>query len=356
VFIIVFYLIEEQPILPCQVGLIVSSYRNHQIVNLSYLIFLGCLSALMAVAVLVLSVLLLRILVSDTSNNVAIKELTTMTALIVATFPLMFLVRTALLIAAALDSNVVIPVMVFTLLELFPSAVLLYYIYPWASAAVRGAGERGSDTITKSTNAKTTTKGTRKGAVSTNSSSGSNDPRASINRVPSKKAMEVRKLIYKDGQVPDHLKEPKKAMSQADKVRALYKSKTQKKTVEAELEQKIPETEPKDVKAVSSSPLTGDGEKKKKSETPKKKVASESSEDKSVSSKDDSSDDKTSDDKSSDDKSSDDQSSDDKSSDDESLSSKDESSDASGTGTGSETGTGTRDSGSTSVASSSSSS
>jgi len=235
-FVIIFFSVVESALLPCQEG--APPTKIHQTVNLAYLYFLGALSALMAIAVLVIASLLLRILMSDTSKNPAVRELSTMTWLIVLTFPLMFLVRTALLIAASFFVSV--PVMVFTLLELFPSAVLLYYIFPWASTSVRNAD----------------TTRTTQGRLGKTSSRSTTSSREGVTAPPNEKAGKLRDLIYKKSERPafaEKTPEPAKELTKAEKVRALYNTKSKRSMAAEDKEPSVVLDDTKQVKADSKT-------------------------------------------------------------------------------------------------------
>jgi hypothetical protein len=137
IFIIVFFTTPMDPKLPCQITP-TSYFRQRQQVNFAYVVFLGVLSLLMAILVFALASYLLY-LIGFAPQHKSLRRLRNMTLFILISFPPMFAIRTGLLIFAALGGSVVIPLMVFTFLEVFPSVVLLYYIIPITPSAIHYA-------------------------------------------------------------------------------------------------------------------------------------------------------------------------------------------------------------------------
>ena len=102
-------------------------------VNHAYLWFIVVISVLFIIAVLALGAYFLTLVSKSKSHkrNLQRQTVIQLSMLVVLTFPPMFLVKTALLLWAGL-ANGVVPLIVFSLLELFPSfgANLTYLLLP----------------------------------------------------------------------------------------------------------------------------------------------------------------------------------------------------------------------------------
>jgi len=177
IFAIVSFTIGEAAVLPCKRGDVVDVNGSHRQVNLAYLIFLAALSSIMAIGVIIAAAMLLRLIGSGNKKSKRLQNLVRMTILILATFPIMFVVRTLLLIIAAADSSIVIPLIVFSLLEVIPTSVLLYYIFPVGPDGSASSGSTAGTTQTKGKSTVATGSGTSTtiamSSNSTKSSSGS---------------------------------------------------------------------------------------------------------------------------------------------------------------------------------------
>jgi len=88
------------------------------------------------------------------------------------TYPIMFLIRCALLIWAGLQNGAAVPLIVFTLLEIIPSGVLAYYILPPGAEMNRSGGisrtrsTKGNKSTTVSSTADSTVGGSTKDSES----------------------------------------------------------------------------------------------------------------------------------------------------------------------------------------------
>jgi len=135
IFVIIYYTIGEDKGLPCQAGDIIPKTR-HLLVNYSYLWFIVVISIIFIVAVVALGAYFLFLVGKSNSQrrNQQRQVVLQLTIIVLCSFPPMFLIKTALLLWAGL-SNGVVPLIVFSLLEILPSYVLLYYIYPWVAGS-----------------------------------------------------------------------------------------------------------------------------------------------------------------------------------------------------------------------------
>jgi len=106
-----------------------SSAGNHYTTNLAYLIFNGIVVLILAIVYLVVGVMFIRQLGKTSKKGLIVQ----MTYLVTGTFVPMFIVKSALILWSAI-SNGVVPLIVFSLLEIIPGCVLLYYILPQLSS------------------------------------------------------------------------------------------------------------------------------------------------------------------------------------------------------------------------------
>lgn len=129
VFIVAFFTVEEDQSSPCELlELNVSATRRSQ-VNLAYLIFIAILAMIMAVIYMVVGLYFIIKYISKSKNHCF--QMGLMTGIIMSTFVSMFLVRSSLMLYAALTArSYPVPILVFSLLEILPSLALLYYILP----------------------------------------------------------------------------------------------------------------------------------------------------------------------------------------------------------------------------------
>lgn len=151
-FIIAYYAIGAPPQLPCQVfDEQNSSNGARYAVNVAYLIFIACVSVVVALMYVLVGTFFLRELRNSQHRSRAI----TMTVAVTCTFVPMFIVKSALLLWAAVAGGVV-PTLAFSLLELIPGFVLLFFIRPWGSNRAAFNSRSGTSTNkTKSTNTAT---------------------------------------------------------------------------------------------------------------------------------------------------------------------------------------------------------
>jgi len=125
VFVIIYYTITEDPPLPCQQGDIGAGSKNKFTTNLAYLIFIGIIVLILAIVYMLLGFFFIR-QIGKTSKKGLIMQ---MTLMVTGTFVPMFIIKSALILWSA-TTNGVVPLIVFSLLEILPAAVLLYYILP----------------------------------------------------------------------------------------------------------------------------------------------------------------------------------------------------------------------------------
>lgn len=146
-FIIVFFSVPEPVPLPCQVGDITAQTGPRYSMSLAYIFFQAIVVLLLAIAYLGLGIYFLQ----QVGNSSKRAEILRMTLIVLFVYVSAFLVKCALLLWSAL-ANGVVPMIVFALLEFFPSAVLIYYIYPiWGISRNRRASMSGTTESTPST-------------------------------------------------------------------------------------------------------------------------------------------------------------------------------------------------------------
>jgi len=183
-FVVVYYVIQEDPALPCAQGDVILKLR-HQIVNTVYLWFLAAIALIFALAVVVLGFVFLKILFASQQATVKLRGshggssrigLYRLTYAVIFTFPPMFAIKSALVLWSAL-TNGVVPVLAFALLEFVPSLVLLYFIAPFSKADRKMIRSKGSEPRGSGVTASTKTGKT--GSMSSGSSNSSTEAKNS---------------------------------------------------------------------------------------------------------------------------------------------------------------------------------
>jgi hypothetical protein len=139
IFIILYYVIPEVKPLPCLRGEATEKVANRFFVNLAYNAFIAFVSVALAVVFLALGVTLIRQMKIAKKRG---KVILRMSLAITVSYPPMFMIRSALLLWAGISGGIV-PIIVFSLLEIIPSAVMVYYIMPRQGDQL-GSSSRGS--------------------------------------------------------------------------------------------------------------------------------------------------------------------------------------------------------------------
>jgi len=139
IFIILYYSITEVKPLPCLQGVAQTKVANRFFVNLAYNAFIAFVSVCLAIVFLVLGVTLVRQMKIAKKRG---KVILRMSLAITVSYPPMFMIRSALLLWSGITGGVV-PIIVFSLLEIVPSAVMVYYIMPRQDDQI-GTSSRGS--------------------------------------------------------------------------------------------------------------------------------------------------------------------------------------------------------------------
>lgn len=154
VFAIVFYTVPEQATLPCRTDLAITLHHNKILTNLGYVIVMALLSVIPVLIYPYQGIIFLH----KTGRRPIVMRATLS---VLVTFVPMFAIKSMLTLWSALTGGVV-PVLVYCALEVIPTLVLEYYIYPIAMC-----GESGNPSNSRK---KSTTKASSKSPNSRGSS------------------------------------------------------------------------------------------------------------------------------------------------------------------------------------------
>eukprot|EP01128_Nolandella_sp_AFSM9_P006856 TRINITY_DN3611_c0_g3_i1.p1 TRINITY_DN3611_c0_g3~~TRINITY_DN3611_c0_g3_i1.p1 ORF type:complete len:1587 (-),score=355.48 TRINITY_DN3611_c0_g3_i1:210-4970(-) len=128
-FVIIFFTITEETALPCQQFEIKPPAENKAAVNLVYLVFIAAISVILALMYIIIGSYYLIGPLAAKKGSPKYAYFVRMTVIIIITFGLLFIIRSILIIFSA-SSGLAVPLIVFALLEIFPSLALLYYVVP----------------------------------------------------------------------------------------------------------------------------------------------------------------------------------------------------------------------------------
>jgi len=156
VFIIAYYAVQEPDPLPCRRDEIRPVFVAARSANVAYLIFLATLSIAMAIAYVTLGLLFLKQLFAASVSAGRRKNFIRMTIVVLVSCVSLFVLRSALILWTALSDNV-LPLIVFSILEIIPTSILLYYILPPHSLLQTNTPSQAATVATKMTTATTMT-------------------------------------------------------------------------------------------------------------------------------------------------------------------------------------------------------
>jgi hypothetical protein len=176
IFLIVFYTIEQVKTSPCILLSVQEQSEKMLYVNKAYVIFVATVCIILAISMAISGIKLIipHMLAKTINTNEKLNIFLINTWLLMSVYTICFSIKSALMIATTF-TNLIMPIIVFTLLEQIPMTVLLYYLRPPTASTVRKLADNIITSATNST-AKSgsgrsleKTKSTKSTVISTNS-------------------------------------------------------------------------------------------------------------------------------------------------------------------------------------------